>query len=93
MLGDPPGAGRRARLLVRSAREQDIPPEAGDRIARGVPAGGAGSVREESDHAELHGDHALHVDGTTPVHVPVGEVRGERIVAPTVRRRRNDIEV
>ena len=49
--------------------------------------------REQADDRELHPDHRLHVHGTAAVDVAVGQVCGERVVAPAVGGRRDDIEV
>ena len=38
-------------------------------------------------------DHALHVDRPTAVDVAVVDVRGERVVRPALRGRRDDVEV
>ena len=93
MLGDPAGAIERSRLLVGGAGEQHVAPEARDGTRRRVDAGLTGFLDEALEHAELERDHPLHVDGSAAVDVPVGDVRGERVMAPTVGGRGDDIEV
>ena len=89
--GDPHGAGERAGLLVGRAREEDVAPEAGDRVRCRIATGSTGLRDEPCEHAHLERDHALHVDGAAAVDIAVGDVRCERIVAPALGRA--DVEV
>ena len=91
--GDPHGAGERAGLLVGRAREEDVAPEAGDRVRCRIATGSTGLRDEPCEHAHLERDHALHVDGAAAVDIAVGDVRCERIVAPALGRGGHDVEV
>ena len=82
-----------AGLLVGGRREHDVPGEAGDRIAGRVASGRARLGGEAADHADLHRDHALHVDRAAAPDVAVGDVGGERVVRPAVSRGRDHVDV
>ena len=93
VLGDPFRAGEAARLLVGRAGEQDVAPQARDRVAGRVETGRPRLGGEQPDDTELHRDHRLHVDRAATVDVAVVDVRRERIVRPALGRRRDDVEV
>ena len=83
----PPASSSAVQVNSTSRRRPGIGSLAGSR-----PAARAASA-EEPDDAELHRDHALHVDGAAAVDVAVDEIGRERVVGPAVRRRRDDVEM
>ena len=93
VLGDPARAVERAGLLVGRAGEQDVAPQARDRVRGRIAAGGARLLDQPLDDAQLERDHALHVDRAAAVDVAVGDIGGERVVGPAIRRRRHDVEM
>ena len=52
-----------------------------------------GLGREQPHDRQLHRDEVLHVDRAAAPDVAVGDVAGERVVGPPLRRRRHDVEM
>ena len=82
-----------ASLFVGRAGEQDVATQARDRVAGGVAADRPGFAGQQPDDPEFHRHHRLHVHGAAAIDVAIGEVGGERVVAPALRWRGDDVEV
>ncbi len=93
VVDDPGDALVAARLLVGGAGEDDVAPQAGDGIARGIEAGRDRVAGEPEHDLQLHGRHALHVHGTAAVDVAVGDLARERVARPALGIGRHDVEV
>ena len=93
LVDQPVGAVPAAGFLVGGGAEDDVAAQAGDRVRGGIAAGRAGGAGEAAHDLHLHRDHALHVDGAAAPDVSVGQIRGERVVAPAGRLRGHDVQV
>ena len=82
----PPASSSAVQVNRTSRRRPGIGSVAGSRPA-------ARASRRAGRHAELEGDHALHVDRAAAVDVAVGDVRRERVVGPALRRAGHDVEM
>ncbi len=81
VVGEEAGAVHRARLLVGGERDDEVAPGA---YARAHPV---------ADDGEDHRVHVLHVDGAAPPDHAVAHLAGERVHAPVVRPRGDDVEM